>query len=95
MFVSTYTYVYQRHTGLIYGVTLLCSFIGEVIFWFADIVQKLIDKDKHIPAVKYILEFNLADKIPPVPVLEAAVDEAKKLGRKLSEEGNSSVSVSL
>ncbi|BAT88541.1 FRIGIDA-like protein [Vigna angularis] len=55
-----------------------------------DIVQKLIDKDKHIPAVKYILEFNLADKIPPVPILEAAVDEAKKLGRKLSEEGNSS-----
>jgi len=61
---------------------------------FADIVQKLIDKDKHIPAVKYILEFNLADQIPPVPVLEAAVDEAKKLARKLSEEGNSSVSVS-
>ncbi|KAK8468524.1 hypothetical protein PHAVU_006G053200 [Phaseolus vulgaris] len=55
-----------------------------------DIVQKLIDKDKHIPAVKYILEFNLADKIPPVPVLKAGVDEAKKLAKKLSDEGHSS-----
>jgi len=63
--------------------------------WFADIVQKLIDKDKHIPAVKYILEFNLADKIPPVPVLKAGVDEAKKLAKKLSDEGHSSVSVTL
>ncbi|QCD78203.1 Frigida-like [Vigna unguiculata] len=67
----------------------LCRAIG-LTEKVPDIVQKLIDKDKHIPAVKYILEFNLADQIPPVPVLEAAVDEAKKLARKLSEEGNSS-----
>ena len=61
--------------------------------WFADIVQKLIDKDKHIVAVKYILEFNLADKIPPIPLLKACVDEAKKLNERLSQEGKPLVSV--
>ncbi|KAG4935392.1 hypothetical protein JHK85_050311 [Glycine max] len=54
-----------------------------------DIVQKLIDKDKHILAVKYILEFNLADRISPVPILKACVDEAKKLGKRLFQEGKS------
>ena len=63
--------------------------------WFADIVQKLIDKDKHILAVKYILEFNLADRISPVPILKACVDEAKKLGKRLFQEGKSLVSVTL
>ncbi|KAL2322769.1 hypothetical protein Fmac_027148 [Flemingia macrophylla] len=52
-----------------------------------DIVQKLVDNDKHIPAVKYILEFNLADKIPPVPILKACVDFSKKLATRLSREG--------
>jgi len=51
--------------------------------WFADIVQKLIDKDKHILDVKYILEFNIVDRISPVPILKACVDEAKKLGKRL------------
>ncbi|RDX61989.1 FRIGIDA-like protein 1, partial [Mucuna pruriens] len=56
-----------------------------------DIVQKLIDKDKHISAVKYILEFNLADKIPPVPILKACVDESEKLATRLSQEGKSPI----
>ncbi|CAJ1963955.1 unnamed protein product [Sphenostylis stenocarpa] len=67
----------------------LCRAVG-LVEKVPDIVQKLIDKDKHIPAVKYILEFNLADKIPPVPVLKACVDEAKQLAKKLSEEGKPS-----
>ncbi|XP_027343732.1 FRIGIDA-like protein 1 [Abrus precatorius] len=54
-----------------------------------DIVQKLIARGKHILAVKYVFEFNLADKIPPVPILKACVDESKKLAERLSEEGKS------
>ncbi|TKY57372.1 FRIGIDA protein 2 [Spatholobus suberectus] len=53
------------------------------------LVQKLIDRCKHIMAVKYIFEFNLADKIPPVPILKAHVNESQKLAKRLSEEGKS------
>ncbi|KAH1054200.1 hypothetical protein GLYMA_08G325700v4 [Glycine max] len=66
----------------------LCRTIG-LTERVPDIVQKLIDKDKHIPAVKYILEFNLADRISPVPILKACVEEAKKLGKRLFQEGKS------
>ncbi|KAK7320331.1 hypothetical protein VNO77_29718 [Canavalia gladiata] len=44
---------------------------------------------KHILAVKYVFEFNLADKIPPVPILKAHVNESQKLARRLSQEGKS------
>ncbi|KAL1347644.1 hypothetical protein HN51_023697 [Arachis hypogaea] len=53
------------------------------------LVQKLIDKGKHILAVKYVFEFNLTDKIQPVPILEAYLSESQKLARRLSEEGKS------
>ncbi|KAL3007060.1 hypothetical protein AAZX31_08G314300 [Glycine max] len=66
----------------------LCRTIG-LTERVPDIVQKLIHKDKHIPAVKYILEFNLADRISPVPILKACVEEAKKLGKRLFQEGKS------
>lgn len=56
-------------------------------------MQKLIDKGKYTLAVKYVFEFNLADKIPPVPILKACVDETKKLAKRLSQEGKSRVSV--
>ncbi|XP_061375643.1 FRIGIDA-like protein 1 [Gastrolobium bilobum] len=54
-----------------------------------ELVQKLIDRGKHVMAVKYIFQFNLADKIPPVPILKAQVNESEKLARRLSEEGKS------
>ena len=42
-------------------------------------------------AVKYVFEFGLADKIPPVPILKACVDEANRLGKSLLQEGKSLV----
>ncbi|XP_020206548.1 FRIGIDA-like protein 1 [Cajanus cajan] len=51
------------------------------------LVQKLIDRCKHVMAVRYIFEFNLADKIPPVPILKAHVNESQKLAKRLSDEG--------
>ncbi|XP_014502664.1 FRIGIDA-like protein 1 [Vigna radiata var. radiata] len=53
------------------------------------LIQKLVDRCRHILAVKYIFEFNLADKIPPIPILKAHVNESQKLAKKLSEEGKS------
>ncbi|XP_058788063.1 truncated FRIGIDA-like protein 1 isoform X2 [Vicia villosa] len=52
-----------------------------------EIVQKLVDKGKYVLAVKYVFEFNLVDKIPPVPILKACVDASKKLAIRLSQEG--------
>jgi len=63
--------------------------------WSAEIIQKLVDKGKHVLAVKYVFEFNLAHKIPPVPILKAYVDESKELRRRLSREGKSKVSITL
>ncbi|KAK7299965.1 hypothetical protein RJT34_10796 [Clitoria ternatea] len=51
------------------------------------LVQKLIEKGKHILAVKYVFQFNLADRIPPVPILQAHVNESQKLAKRLSQEG--------
>ncbi|KAI9074686.1 hypothetical protein K1719_043340 [Acacia pycnantha] len=66
----------------------LCRIIGftEKI---PDLVRKLVDKGKHVLAVKYVFEFSLADKIPPVPILKACVDEANKLAKRLLQEGKS------
>ncbi|OIW16387.1 hypothetical protein TanjilG_19103 [Lupinus angustifolius] len=53
------------------------------------LVQKLIDKGKHILAVKYVFQFNLVDKIRPVPILHAYVNETQKRSTRLSQEGKS------
>jgi len=60
--------------------------------WSAEIVQKLVSRGKHVLAVMYVFEFNLAHKIPPVPILKAYVKGSKKLARRLSQEGKSMVS---
>ncbi|CAK8538891.1 unnamed protein product [Lathyrus sativus] len=53
------------------------------------IIQKLIERSKHILAVKYIFHFKLTDKMPPVPILKAYVDDVKKLTTRLASEGKS------
>ena len=57
-----------------------------------EIVHKLVGRGKHVLAVKYVFEFNLVHKIPPVPILKAYVDDSKELARRLSQEGKSKVS---
>ncbi|KAK7246368.1 hypothetical protein RIF29_41235 [Crotalaria pallida] len=60
---------------------------------FADrvpyIIRKLVERGKHILAVNYVFEYDLADKISPVPILKAFVDESKELSKRLSEERKS------
>lgn len=55
------------------------------------VIQKLIERSKHILAVKYIFHFKLTDKMPPVPILKAYVDDAQKLGKRLVSGGKSLV----
>ncbi|KAI5432861.1 truncated FRIGIDA-like protein 1 [Lathyrus oleraceus] len=51
------------------------------------IIHKLIERSKHILAVKYIFHFKLTDTMPPVPILKAYVDDAQKLAKRLASEG--------
>lgn len=94
MFVSNGVYVSEHALFLILPST---NFIGNTMFflWFAEIVQKLVDRGKYVLAVKYVFEFNLADKIPPIPILKACVHASKKLATRLSLEGRPRVSVTL
>ncbi|KAF5781179.1 hypothetical protein HanXRQr2_Chr11g0480481 [Helianthus annuus] len=50
-----------------------------------DIIQKLIDKDMHVPAVKFSIELQKTDKFPPVGLLEqrklrslSVIEDARK-----------------
>ncbi|XP_028777861.1 FRIGIDA-like protein 1 [Neltuma alba] len=52
-----------------------------------DLVQKLVDRGKYVLAVKYVMEFHLADKIPPVPILKACVNDSEKLAKRILQEG--------
>ncbi|KAL6999160.1 hypothetical protein U1Q18_000320 [Sarracenia purpurea var. burkii] len=56
-----------------------------------DLVQKLIGKGKPLLAVKFIFEFELLDKFPPVPILKEHVMESKRLTQQILQEGKISV----
>lgn len=69
--------------------TELCRRIG-LGDKIGDLIQKLVSKGKHLLAVKFISEFDVTDKFPPVPLLKAYVKESKRLAKKVCEEGNNS-----
>ncbi|GAU28397.1 hypothetical protein TSUD_257250 [Trifolium subterraneum] len=54
-----------------------------------DVIQKLIERGKHVMAVKLIFGFKLTDKTPPVPILKAFVNDAEQLAKRLAAEGKS------
>ncbi|XP_075671761.1 truncated FRIGIDA-like protein 1 isoform X2 [Castanea sativa] len=56
----------------------------------ADLIQKLVSKGKQLQAVKFIFEFELTEKFPPVPLLKAHLEDAKKAARKVVNDGNHS-----
>ncbi|CAM8937283.1 unnamed protein product [Rhodiola kirilowii] len=55
-----------------------------------DIIQKLIEAKKQLWAVKFICEFALAEKFPPVPLLKAYVNDAKQSAKNIRNKGNHS-----
>lgn len=56
----------------------------------SDIIQKLIGNGKHLLAVKFIFQFEMMDKFPPVPLLKTYVLDSKKLAQKVRKDGKSS-----
>ncbi|KAL5737493.1 hypothetical protein ACOSP7_030254 [Xanthoceras sorbifolium] len=69
--------------------TLLCKAIG-LGDKVQDLIEKLIDSGKQLLAVKYIFEFELTDKYPPVPLLKAYVNKSKKLAKNVRRDGKNS-----
>lgn len=61
-----------------------------LLLFLADLIQKLISKGKQLLAVKFIFEFELTEKFPPVPLLKSYLKDAKKLATKVRKEGNES-----
>ncbi|XP_062084582.1 FRIGIDA-like protein 4a [Humulus lupulus] len=49
----------------------------------SDFIQKLISQDKLIEAIRFIYTFELVDKFPPVPLLKAHLQEAKKVANSI------------
>ncbi|KAG8386047.1 hypothetical protein BUALT_Bualt03G0108400 [Buddleja alternifolia] len=73
----------------------------EILFfqWNSDldkktevhVIQRLIGKGKQLLALKFILEFEVTDEFPPVPLLKAYVMDSKKLAQKVRKSGKNSL----
>ncbi|KAF5728449.1 putative FRIGIDA like 1 [Tripterygium wilfordii] len=70
--------------------TILCRAIG-----FEDkvpeLIQKLIDTGKELLAIKFIFDFGLTERFPPVPLLQSYLKKSKRLAKKMCKNGNSSL----
>ncbi|XP_062077651.1 FRIGIDA-like protein 1 [Humulus lupulus] len=56
-----------------------------------DLIHKLVKKGKQLLAIKFIFEYELTDKFPPVPLLKDYVKESKKIAKKVCKEGKNSL----
>lgn len=61
-----------------------------LLWFFADLIQKLISKGKQLLAIKFVFEFMLTEKFPPVPLLKAYLKDVKNLAKKVRKDGNES-----
>ncbi|XP_038997212.1 FRIGIDA-like protein 1 isoform X2 [Hibiscus syriacus] len=70
--------------------TVLCRSVGlgDKIH---DLIQKLLDGRKQLLAVKFILEFGLAEKFPLGPLLDEYLKETKRLAMQVCEKGKNSL----
>ncbi|KAG5551012.1 hypothetical protein RHGRI_009442 [Rhododendron griersonianum] len=53
----------------------------------SDLITKLISRGKQLEMIKFIFEFELTEKFPPVLVLNEYVESSKKLAVKIREDG--------
>lgn len=54
-------------------------------------IQKLISEGRHVVAINFACAFELADKFPPVSLLEAYLKETKKDAQEICRRGNDPV----
>ncbi|GKV43825.1 hypothetical protein SLEP1_g51077 [Rubroshorea leprosula] len=55
------------------------------------LVQKLLTNGKELLAIRFIFEFGLSEKFPPVPILKAYLNETKRNAKKLCKEGKNTL----
>ncbi|KAK4439725.1 FRIGIDA-like protein 1 [Sesamum alatum] len=67
----------------------LCRILG-LESKVSDVIGRLINKGKQLLALKFIIEFELTDEFPPVPLLKAYVMDSKKIAEKVRKTGKSS-----
>ncbi|XP_052178839.1 truncated FRIGIDA-like protein 1 [Diospyros lotus] len=56
----------------------------------SDLIPKLLSKGKHLPAIKFIFYFELADKFPAVPILKEYVELSKQQAQEIRKGGKNS-----
>lgn len=58
--------------------------------YLSDLIGKLISEKKQPDAVRFIYAFELVDKFPPVPLLEAHLNQFQKVAKVGSKKGKNS-----
>ena len=61
------------------------------ILCVADLIVKLLDSRKQLLAVRFVFEFGLEEKFPPVPLLEDYLKETKELAKQVCNDGKNSL----
>ncbi|OVA16043.1 Frigida-like [Macleaya cordata] len=56
-----------------------------------DFIRKLSSKKKQLDAVRFVYEFKLVDKFPPVPLLKAYLNESREAAEEFRQKGNNSL----
>ncbi|OVA15114.1 Frigida-like [Macleaya cordata] len=56
-----------------------------------DLIRKLVEKGKHLDAVKFAYAFELVDMFPPVPLLKAYKKQSKKIANEVRQKGKQSL----
>lgn len=63
---------------------------GSLPCCVTEVVNKLISKGERLVAVKFIFHFELTEKIPPLPLLEAYISEFEEFTQKVDRKGKNS-----
>ncbi|XWS11302.1 hypothetical protein CRYUN_Cryun38cG0072300 [Craigia yunnanensis] len=62
--------------------------LGEKVH---DLILKILDSGKQLLAVKFVFEFGLTEKFPPIPLLEDYLKETKKVVEQVCKDGKNSL----
>jgi len=62
-----------------------------LVLFLADIVEKMSSSGKHIDAIRFVYDFGLVEKFPPVPLLKAFLEYARKASKRLSKKRQNTV----
>lgn len=65
--------------------------IATLVLCTADLIQKLINRNKRILAVKFIFQFGLTDEFQPIALLKTHLKVIKKFAKKVCMDEKTSV----